>query len=93
LALCTETQVSVSQNLLARSLHEAAYHHNPGFNRFIEETGLPWNDVNVEVLFADLLVVVVGTRNRCAKRRKIDLAELITSAGFCRRPASGDASV
>ena len=30
-----------SQNLLARSLHENAYDHNPGFLRFIEESGLP----------------------------------------------------
>lgn len=29
-----------SQNLLARSLHERAYDHNPGFRRFCEETGL-----------------------------------------------------
>ncbi|HEY3566879.1 MAG TPA: DUF262 domain-containing protein [Thermoanaerobaculia bacterium] len=32
----------VSQNLLARSLHERAYEHNPGFRRFIEESGLPF---------------------------------------------------
>ena len=31
-----------SQNLLARSLHEKAYDHNPGFRRFIEESGLPF---------------------------------------------------
>jgi hypothetical protein len=31
-----------SQNLLARSLHERAYDHNPGFRRFIEESGLPF---------------------------------------------------
>ena len=31
-----------SQNLLARSLHENAYDHNPGFRRFIEESGLPF---------------------------------------------------
>lgn len=31
-----------SQNLLARSLHPNAYTHNPGFRRFIEETGLPF---------------------------------------------------
>lgn len=31
-----------SQNLLARSLNENAYHHNPGFLRFIERTGLPF---------------------------------------------------
>ena len=30
----------VGQNLLARSLHERAYDHNPGFKRFIDESGL-----------------------------------------------------
>jgi uncharacterized protein DUF262/uncharacterized protein DUF1524 len=30
----------LGQNLLARSLHEQAYDHNPGFVRFISETGL-----------------------------------------------------
>ena len=28
------------QNLLARSLHEGAYDHNPGFRRFIERSEL-----------------------------------------------------
>jgi hypothetical protein len=32
----------VGQNLLARSLHEKAYDHNPGFLRFIERSGLPF---------------------------------------------------
>jgi hypothetical protein len=32
----------LSQNLLARSLHEQTYEHNPGFLRFIEESGLPF---------------------------------------------------
>jgi hypothetical protein len=31
-----------SQNLLARSLHQRAYDHNPGFRRFIDESGLPF---------------------------------------------------
>ncbi len=31
-----------SQNLLARSLHPKAYENNPGFLRFIAETGLPF---------------------------------------------------
>lgn len=31
-----------SQNLLARSLHENAYQHNPGFSRFTEQSGLPF---------------------------------------------------
>jgi DNA repair ATPase RecN len=30
------------QNLLARSLHEQAYDHNPGFLRFVRESGLPF---------------------------------------------------
>jgi hypothetical protein len=30
----------LGQNLLARSLHEQAYDHNPGFRRFIQESGL-----------------------------------------------------
>ena len=31
-----------SQNLLARSLNENAYDHNPGFRRFLEQSGLPF---------------------------------------------------
>ena len=30
------------QNLLAQSLHEKAYEHDPGFHRFVEQTGLPF---------------------------------------------------
>jgi len=33
----------LEQNLLARSLHENAYDHNPGFKRFIDKTGLPFH--------------------------------------------------
>ncbi len=32
----------LGQNLLARSLNEKAYDHNPGFRRFIAESGLPF---------------------------------------------------
>jgi hypothetical protein len=32
----------LKQNLLAQSLHEKAYEHDPGFRRFIEETKLPF---------------------------------------------------
>lgn len=32
----------LSQNLLARSLHPQCYEHNPGFQRFIQESGLPF---------------------------------------------------
>ena len=31
-----------TQNLLARSLHPQCYEHNPGFLRFVEESGLPF---------------------------------------------------
>lgn len=31
-----------SQNLLARSLHDKAYDHNPGFVRFLKQSGLPF---------------------------------------------------
>jgi hypothetical protein len=32
----------LGQNLLAKSLHERAYDHNPGFRRFMQESGLPF---------------------------------------------------
>ena len=32
----------LNQNLLACSLHEQAYDHNPGFRQFIAESGLPF---------------------------------------------------
>jgi len=41
------------QNFLARSLHEHAHDHNPGFLRFIRETGLPFQP-HVEFREADL---------------------------------------
>ena len=41
------------QNLLARSLHESAYDHNPGFKRFIAESGLPFR-AHAEFKKADL---------------------------------------
>lgn len=39
-----EQKVSLydSQNLLARSLNQNAYHHNPGFLRFLQGSGLPF---------------------------------------------------
>lgn len=36
-----------SQNLLARSLHEQCYSHNPGFLRFKGTSGLPFQDLKV----------------------------------------------
>ena len=42
-----------SQNLLARSLHENAYDHNPGFRRFLERSGLPFR-AHTEFRKADL---------------------------------------
>lgn len=43
-----------AQNLLARSLHLAAYDHNPGFRQFIERSGLPFQP-HAEFRLADLL--------------------------------------
>lgn len=43
----------VGQNLLAKSLHELAYDHNPGFKRFIEGSGLPFQ-AHTEFKKADL---------------------------------------
>jgi hypothetical protein len=40
-------------NLLARSLHEGAYDHNPGFKRFIADSGLPFR-AHAEFKKADL---------------------------------------
>lgn len=42
-----------SQNLLARSLHPKAYENNPGFLRFIADTGLPFSPME-EFKKADL---------------------------------------
>lgn len=43
----------VGQNLLARSLHERAYDHNPGFKRFLGESGLAFR-AHAEFRKADL---------------------------------------
>lgn len=43
----------VGQNLLARSLHELAYDHNPGFRRFLEASDLPFH-AHAEFRKADL---------------------------------------
>ena len=46
----------VGQNLLARSLHEGAYNHNPGFKRFIVSSGLAFQRT-----------VSSKSRSRCAQ--------------------------
>lgn len=43
----------LKQNLLASSLHNQAYDHNPGFRQFIAESGLPFRD-HVKFKKADL---------------------------------------
>lgn len=43
----------LTQNLLARSLHEQAYEHHPGFLRFIRDSGLPFRP-HAEFKKADL---------------------------------------
>ncbi len=68
-------ELYLGQNLLAQCLHEQAYEHNPGFRRFIEETGLPFR-AHSEFKKADLDV-----RQDLYRR----LAERIWSA---RRPSA-----
>jgi DNA-binding transcriptional LysR family regulator len=46
----------------------------------------PVDDLNVEYLFGDPLVVTVGMQNRWARRRKIDLAELINEPWILAPP-------
>jgi len=43
----------LGQNLLARSLHEQAYDHNPGFKRLVSESALPFR-AHAEFKKADL---------------------------------------
>jgi len=43
----------LKQNLLAQSLHEDAYQHDPGFARFVKESGLPFR-AHAEFKKADL---------------------------------------
>src|SRR5215204_7549432 len=46
------------------------------------------DDLNVEVLFDDHLVVATGMRSRWARRRKIDLAELVNEPWILATPDS-----
>lgn len=68
----------LGQNLLARSLHERAYQYNPGFLRFIKETGLPFRP-HAEFKKADL-----DARQELYLR----LAEQIWSPGRLEREAA-----
>jgi DNA-binding transcriptional LysR family regulator len=43
-------------------------------------------DLNGEIVFDDSICVGVGTRNRWASRRKIELADLSKNLGYCRYP-------
>src|SRR6187399_2759041 len=47
------------------------------------------DDMNVEVLFHDELVVVAGRQSRWARRRKVDLAELVDEPWVLATPGSG----
>lgn len=47
-----------------------------------------FGDMNVEVLFDDELVVAAGMRSRWARRRKIDLADLVNEPWILSGPAS-----
>jgi len=53
LAYAEKREHYAGQNLLARSLHESAYNHNPGFARFLADSGLLFKP-HVEFKKADL---------------------------------------
>ena len=36
-----------THNLLARSLHPQCYEHNPGFLRFVQQSGLPFSPMTI----------------------------------------------
>ena len=67
----------VGQNLLARSLHEGAYNHNPGFKRFIELSGLAFQ------AHADFKKTDLASRQKLYGK----LAEQIWSADRLKREA------
>jgi DNA-binding transcriptional LysR family regulator len=50
--------------------------------------GYSVEDLNVEVLFDDPLVVVAGVQNVLARRRKVDLADLIDAAWILSPPGT-----
>ena len=66
-----------TQNLLARSLHPLCYEHNPGFLRFVQESGLPFKPY-VQFKKADI-------EERCVLYRK--LAERIWDPAILSRVA------
>ena len=62
-----------TQNLLARSLHPQCYEHNPGFLRFVQESGLPFKahsqfkraDLDERGVLYRQLAMTSGTRTTC----------------------------
>ncbi len=53
MAYGTKREHYLTQNLLAQTMHEGAYDHNPGLRRFIDESGLPFR-AHAEFKRADL---------------------------------------
>lgn len=68
----------LKQNLLAQSLHEDAYQHDPGFARYVKESGLPFR-AHAEFRKADL-----DARQELYRR----LAEQIWSSERLRQEAA-----
>ena len=47
-----------------------------------------FDDLHVEILFEDEMVIVAGMQSRWARRRKIDLAELVDEPWILAGPES-----
>ncbi len=54
--------------------------------RMQEPLNTEWDDLNAELLFNDELVVAAGVRSRWARRRSVDLAELVNEAWIVAPP-------
>jgi hypothetical protein len=79
-----------TQNLLARSLHEQCYEHNPGFLRFKEKSGLPF------VPLGDFKRADIETRSslyRQIAERIWDPNRLDEVTGINMEPVTNDAAV
>jgi DNA-binding transcriptional LysR family regulator len=53
----------------------------------------PLNELNIEILFEDEMVVAAGMQTRWARRRKIDLAELVDERWIITGPGTWNYSV
>lgn len=69
----------LSQNLLARSLHDQAYDHSPGFVKFVQDSGLPFQPYEV---FDAKAIIERGALYRQIAERVWDPEDLLRVGGL-----------